>query len=191
MKKILSIVAVLALVFALAVPALAAPSATAAPVLANGGTVELSGGTATLNVAAAASSDTPDTAAVGSGNSVLAVYEVSLKYSDGSDASADYFAAYSELKIDFGSNLTSAVIKVLHKTGGSWVSESFSGSIVTVTSLSPFALIVKADSSSGNGNQPGKRSPQTGYNTALWTISAVAMVVCAGYCFSARKKVSE
>lgn len=35
-------------------------------------------------------------------------------------------------------------------------------------------------------------SPQTGYNTALWAVLAVAMVACAGYCFvSARKKAAE
>ena len=36
---------------------------------------------------------------------------------------------------------------------------------------------------SGN-NSDAKTSPQTGYNTLVWGITAVAMVICAGYCFS-------
>lgn len=49
------------------------------------------------------------------------------------------------------------------------------------------------NSKAGSANTAGvKTSPQTGYNTGLWTVLAAAMVLCAGFCFvSARKKVSE
>lgn len=33
------------------------------------------------------------------------------------------------------------------------------------------------------------KSPQTGYSTVVWTIAGVAMLIGAGYCFSASRKV--
>ena len=195
MKRFLSIVAVLVLLFALTVPALAAESSPKRILLEEGGSVTFTAKgsstprTATLHIVD--SSAMPDDASVGSGNKVLAVYDATLTYDDdGSDASADFFQVYEALEIDFGARLTTAVTKVLHGPAP-WTSEPFTGSVVTVSSLSPFALIVKADSSGGTP-QPGQTSPQTGYNTALWTVSAVAMVLCAGFCFTqARRKDAE
>lgn len=187
MKKILSIVAVLALVFALAVPVLAdeaAPSVTGDD----------------LVLVIGASNDKPSDADIGDGNKLLGVWDATLQHADGTPATADEIAAYiaaqgGSIVIDFSEKVGNVTpVKVLHKVGGAWVSESFSGTKVTVSSLSPFAFIVKADSSanSGNGAAAGKKSPQTGDNTILWAISAAAMVACAGYCFvSARKSSAE
>ena len=187
MKKILAIVAVLAMVFVMAVPAFAAektPSVTADD----------------LEIKISSSSEKPSDADIGSGNKLLGVWDAKLVHtSTGEDATAEEVSAYiaaqgGSIVIDFSSVVGSATpVKVLHKIGGSWQSESFSGAKVTVSSLSPFAFIVKADASGNNGGaSAGKKSPQTGYNTLLWSISAAAMVACAGYCFvSARKKVSE
>lgn len=46
----------------------------------------------------------------------------------------------------------------------------------------------------GGGTSGGgsNTSPQTGYNTELWTVITIMMVLCAGCCFvSARKKVAD
>ena len=187
MKRILSIVAVLALVFALSVPAFAEEAEPSV--------------TADLKIVISSSSEKPSDADIGSGNKLLGVYDAKLVHSEtGADATADEVAAYiaaqgGSIVVDFSSYVSATPVKVLHKIGGSWKSESFSGAKVTVSSLSPFAFIVKADASNGGapGGAPGgKRSPQTGYNTVLWAISAAAMVACAGYCFvSARKKAAE
>ena len=187
MKKILAIVAVLAMVFVMAVPAFAAekdPSVTAK-----------------FKIVISSSSEKPSDADIGSGNKLLGVWDAKLVHVDtGAEATAEEVAAWfaeqgGSYTIDFSSYVGSVTpVKVLHKIDGSWKSESFSGAKVTVSSLSPFAFIVKADASgsNGGGSSAGKKSPQTGYNTILWSISAAAMVVCAGYCFaSARKKVSE
>ena len=184
MKKVLAIVAVLAMVFVMAVPALAADSSPVAD---------------DLVIKITSSNEKPSDADIGSGNKLLGVYDAKLVHSkSGEDATADEVAAYitaqgGSIVVDFSSVVKTTPVKVLHKVDGSWKSESFSGVKVTVSSLSPFAFVVKADSSDtpGGGNTD-KKSPQTGYNTVLWTISAAAMVVCAGYCFaSARKKAAE
>ncbi len=51
-----------------------------------------------------------------------------------------------------------------------------------------------ADTNNSGAKAPGnqtKPSPQTGYNTALWAIAAMALILCAGYCFvSSRKKTA-
>ena len=186
MKKILAIVAVLAMVFVLAVPALAADSAPSV--------------SAEYKIVIESSSEKPSDADIGSGNKLLGVYDAKLvRVADGKDATAEEVAAYiaaqgGSIVVDFSKEVGNvSLVKVLHKVGGSWQSESFSGAKVTVSSLSPFAFIVKADANNGGGGAPGgKSSPQTGYNTALWAIAAAAMVVCAGYCFvSARKKAAE
>lgn len=184
MKKILAIVAVLAMVFVLAVPALAADSAPSV--------------SAEYKIVIESSSEKPSDADIGSGNKLLGVYDAKLvRVADGKDATAEEVAAYiaaqgGSIVVDFSKEVGNvSLVKVLHKVGGSWQSESFSGAKVTVSSLSPFAFIVKADANNG-GASNGKSSPQTGYNTALWAIAAAAMVVCAGYCFvSARKKAAE
>ena len=185
MKKVLAIVAVLAMVFALAVPVFAAE-----------GTPSVTGDDLVIKITS--SSEKPSDADIGSGNKLLGVYDAKLVHSKtGADATADEVAAYiaaqgGSIVVDFSSVVSATPVKVLHKIGGSWQSESFSGVKVTVSSLSPFAFIVKADASNGGGAPSGKRSPQTGYNTILWAISAAAMVACAGYCFaSARKKAAE
>ena len=185
MKKILAIVAVLAMVFALAVPAFAAE--TDPSILKK------------FQIVIESSSEKPSDADIGSGNKLLGVYDAKLvRVEDNKEATAEEVAAYiaangGSIDINFSKYVSQTPVKVLHKIGGSWKSESFSGTLVTgVTSLSPFAFIVKADSQGGGGAPGGKTSPQTGYNTALWAIAAAAMVVCAGYCFvSARKKAAE
>lgn len=190
MKKILSIVAVLALVFALAVP-----------VLADEAVSSVTGDDLILVIGS--SNEKPSDADIGDGNKLLGVWDATLQHEDGTPATADEIAAYiaaqgGSIVIDFSEKVGAAPVKVLHKVGGAWVSESFSGAKVTVSSLSPFAFVVKADASGNGGNNggnsadAGKKSPQTGDNTILWAISAAAMVACAGYCFvSARKKAAE
>ena len=63
-----------------------------------------------------------------------------------------------------------------------------------------FALAVPAfaSTSSPTGTQTGTqgaggavKSPQTGYNTALWMIAAAVATLAAGYCFVRSRKVTE
>ena len=189
MKRFLSIVAVLALVFSLAVPALAAEKS---PV-----------GDDLIPSIATSSSERPSDAEIGEGYTLLGVWDVVLVHPDGTEATAeevaDFFAKYGSIDIDFSKYVSQNPDKVLHKIGGSWKSESFSGRVVTgVTSLSPFAFLVKddadgpSDKSDGKseGKSEGKTSPQTGSDAILWAISAAAMMLAAGYCLS-RKKAAE
>ncbi len=180
MKKFLFI----ALVFMLAVPAFAANSSSDNIILKSGEKITVGGREMELKIAS--SEDKPETP---SGYELIGAYDATLVWTDdGSDASADYFAVHSTLGIDFG---VSGIAKAMHKVGGSWKEESSNGSVVTVSSLSPFALY-KTASGTTPAPAPGKRSPQTGYNTVLWAISAAAMVACAGYCFAnARRKDAE
>ena len=187
MKRILSIVAVLALVFALAVPAIAAEKVPS--VIGDEFYIKITD-----------SNEKPSDADIGSGNKLLGVWDATLWNATQNRAATEdevkqYFAGEPSIPVDFSAQVGNAnIVKVLHKVNGTWKTETHFGATVAATSLSPFAFIVKADSSNDN-NVPGnnnKKSPQTGYNTILWAISAAAMVACAGYCFaSARKKAAE
>ncbi len=186
-KKLLSIVAVFTLVLAMATTAFAdeaVPSVTADD----------------LSVKITESSELPSESEIGAGNKVLngKSYDATLVHKDGTAATADEAAAYiakngGSITVDFSGVVGSvSPVKVLHKTGGAWQSESFSGAKVTVKSLSPFAFIVKADaadtSAASTGSGAATKSPQTGYNTAAWAVSAVLLALCAGYCAAAASK---
>ena len=178
MKKFLSIVAVLAMVLALSVSAFAAtPTASVvAPVDASATTTALSGVTS----GKAAEGQTEE------------VFE--LKVNDG--------AYTGEATVAFVYDRAGDVVAVyVQNADGAWDAatiDSVEGDVITVTfpHLSPVSFILKATTPSG-GNTPkgnaggGKSSPQTGYNTILWSISAAAMALCAGYFFVARRKVAE
>ena len=184
MKKFVSLLAVLTLMLAMATTAFAAektPSATADD----------------LVIKIATSNEAPSADEIGEGNKLLGVYDATLVHkATGKAATADEVAAYikaqgGSITIDFSEYVGNATpVKVLHKTGGAWKSESFSGAKVTTSSLSPFAFIEKADAASKDAGTA--KSPQTGYNTALWAMSAAMMALCAGYCLiSARKRTAE
>ena len=180
-KKFISLLAVLTLALAMATTAFAAPAAPS--VTADD-----------LVIKIATSNEAPSAEEIGDGNKLLGTYDATLVHKNsGEAATADEVAAYIQaqggsITIDFSQYVGNATpVKVLHKTGGAWKSESFSGAKVTASSLSPFAIIVKADAASSTAGTA--KSPQTGYNTALWAMSAAMMALCAGYCLiSARKK---
>ena len=181
MKKFISFLAVLTMMLAMCTTAFAAAKSPTADELV---------------IAYSTSSEAPSDAEIGEGNKLLGVYDASLVHTNGQPATAEevaaYFAEKGSITLDFSEYVGSDVspVKVLHLTGGAWKSESFSGAKVTVSSLSPFAFVVKADAASTKA--AAAKSPQTGYNTALWAMSAAMMALCAGYCFvSARKKTAE
>ena len=175
-KKFITLLAALTLVLAMATTAFAA---TASPTADD------------LKIVITTSSEAPSAEEIGEGNKLLGAYDATLVHeSTGEAATADEAAAYIEAQggsivVDFSEYVGDATpVKVLHKVGGAWQSESFSGAKVTVSSLSPFAFIVKAGT-----EETAAKSPQTGYNTALWSMSAAMLALCAGYCrISARKK---
>ncbi len=94
---------------------------------------------------------------------------------------------------------------------GSWSDCSFEAKdgalVISAPHLTPIAIVLlteeAAAAKTAAAAEPAptepapapvgpQRSPQTGYNTVLWIVLAVAMVSLAGYCFvSARKKVQE
>ena len=185
MKKFISLLAVLTLTLAMSITAFAA-EATPSPTADD------------LVIKIVTSNEAPSAEEIGEGNKLLGAYDATLVHeSTGAAATAEEVAAYiaaqgGSIVVDFSEYVGNVTpVKVLHKTGGAWKSESFTGAKVTTSSLSPFAFIVKADAASSTAAGTAK-SPQTGYNTAMWAISAAMMALCAGYCLvSARKKTAE
>lgn len=181
MKKFISFLAVLTMMLAMCTTAFAAAKSPTADELV---------------IAYSTSSEAPSDAEIGEGNKLLGVYDASLVHTNGQPATAEEVAAYFTAKggsitLDFSEYVGSDVspVKVLHLTGGAWKSESFSGAKVTVSSLSPFAFVVKADAASTKA--AAAKSPQTGYNTALWAMSAAMMALCAGYCFVSARQIGR
>ncbi len=214
MKKFLSIVAVLAMLFALTVPALAAgeatPSVEAKTEVTTDATVEVNGQTANVEVKETTTTADQKTALdavvkdLGDDIKVGAVVDVELKTSDGTVVSADYFDNNEKLTVAFTYNMAGDVEKVLYwnATDQKWDEATFragDGTIeVDFEHLCAVAFVlkeVKNDPAAGDQSKPGKPgkpgSPQTGYSTTAWTLAAMAMILCAGFCFvSARKKVT-
>ncbi len=99
----------------------------------------------------------------------------------------------------------------MQNADGSWSDCSFEAKdgalVISAPHLTPIAIVLlteeAAAAKTAAAAEPAptepapapvgpQRSPQTGYNTVLWIVLAVAMVSLAGYCFvSARKKVQE
>ena len=48
-----------------------------------------------------------------------------------------------------------------------------------------------ANGGNGAGDNNGTTSPQTGFDTTVWVVTAAGLLLCAGFCFAGAKKVSE
>ena len=188
MKKFLSIVAVLALVLALAAPAFAADDpavkSVIAPVGSNATITPLPGVTSGM----AAADQTEE------------VFE--LKVDDGTYTGPSVIAfTYSKAGDVVGVYVQNAE--------GKWDECKFTANgdeiVVDFPHESPVSFVLKAQTTVEPGKEDTKKpeaakpgaaapaapkSPKTGYNTALWAISAAAMAMAAGVCFS-RRKVAE
>lgn len=181
MKKILAIMTTLVMMICLAVPVMAEEEETPS-VTSDDLVIEIS-----------ESDETPSEADT-EGYEVSGVYDAILVHSEsGEEATEEEVAAYikaqgGSIVVDFSEYVKDTPDKVLHKVDGSWKSESFSGAKVTVSSLSPFAFLKKTGDNPGAGEQGGKTSPQTGYNTTLWVVLGVMMVAGAGFCVAKARK---
>ena len=207
MKKILAIAAVLILLLTLAVPAFAVDAddvELVSSVEAEPENVEATDGTEVVI-------GPVDEDEVNVGTLVIVVnsldanvdgvevYDISALDADGNPTDRD-----TPITVDIPFEQALQVVEVLIKNDdGTWTSVPFTADEDSVLCQFPhltpvaFVLGTKVEPAPGPGTEPAPGpgtvpSPQTGYSIALWTILAVAMIACAGYCFvSARKKTAE
>ena len=207
MKKILAIAAVLILLLTLAVPAFAVDAddvELVSSVEAEPENVEATDGTEVVI-------GPVDEDEVNVGTLVIVVngldatvdgvvvYDISALDADGNEIDRN-----SPITVDIPFEQAQQVVAVLIKNAnGTWTSVPFTADEDSVLCQFPhltpvaFVLGTKVEPAPGPGTEPAPGpgtvpSPQTGYSIALWTILAVAMIACAGYCFvSARKKTAE
>lgn len=203
MKKILSIAVVLVLVLALAAPAFASGEPT------NEFVTSVDSGVATVDVAVGYTVEVTEIGRDGLDDAADKSLDKELESIDVAGEpivlnidvlDRDGNVTEKGAKVVFAYDAQGDVAAVLHYKDGKWESVSFTGGKngepveFTLDSTSPVAIVLgekKASPAGGNGSS-NKKSPQTGYNTALWTIAAAAMAICAGACFvSARRKVAE
>ena len=222
MKKFLSIVAVLAILFAMAVPSFAAAPSVSAGDTVTGSVV---GGEPGIEVEISEAEMTPEESgslsaaaeAAAPGSTVGEVIDVELVDDEGNIVSEDYFKDGKTLTVAFTYDDAKAVTAVLYWNAAtkSWDKADFEivdGKIqATFAHLCTVAFVLGGDvQKAPEGEDPNKpddggkkptdkpadkdpgKSPQTGYNTALWVAAAVVLILGAGYCFvSARKKAAE
>ncbi len=182
MKKILAIMTMLVMMICMAVPVMAEEEETPSVTSDD------------LVIVISESDETPSEADMEGYELIGKVLDATLVHSETEEeATEEEVAAYikaqgGSIVVDFSEYVKETPDKVLHKIDGSWKSESFSGAKVTVSSLSPFAFLKKTGNNPGAGEQGGKTSPQTGYNTTLWVVLGVMMVAGAGFCVAKARK---
>lgn len=207
MKKILAIAAVLILLLTLAVPAFAVDAddvELVSSVEAEPETVEATDGTPVVIGPVDEDEVNVQTLVIvvnGLDATVdgVVVYDISAVDAEGNPIDRD-----TPITVDIPFEQALQVVEVLIKNDdGTWTSVPFTADEDSVLCQFPhltpvaFVLGTKVEPAPGTGTEPAPGpgtvpSPQTGYSIALWTILAVAMIACAGYCFvSARKKTAE
>jgi hypothetical protein len=221
MKKFLSIVAVVALVFALAVPAFAADAVASVTYDDNAVTTNttIEAGETTIEVKVSTADTLEDeqaTALTETVNglsedvAVVNVVNVWLKDENGDDVSETYFDDNKSLQVAFAvDQSTQKVVAVLYWNAkdSKWDSADFTstkdGVTVTFKHLCDVAFVmadVTTDpTQSGTTNTANKTtqtaskgtSPQTGYDVLGWAVAVSALVMAAGYCFVSARKVTE
>ena len=199
MKKILAIAAVLILLLTLAVPAFAVDSVTAEPE-----TITAEDGTPVV-VEPVDNDDVDVSKLMVVVNKLEANVEGAELFDISAvDAAGNPVERDTPITVDIPFDHPELVVAVLiQNADGSWTSVPFTVDADSVLCqfphLTPVAFVLgsKVTPAPGPGTVPAPGpgtvpSPQTGYSIALWTILAIAMVACAGYCFvSARKKTAE
>ena len=93
------------------------------------------------------------------------------------------------LKVAFTFDGSDKIERVLVWNGAGWDDAAFSGNVVTFSHLCPVAFLVKktATNTDTSGNT-GKTSAQTGYDGLVYIVSAVALAAGAVFFFSTAKK---
>lgn len=214
MKKILSIAIVLVLMMAMMVPAMAVdvPSVTndqqtvtaAVEGGAAGDYAEVSAPEISQAALDAADSVINSNAAVQEAEAagrVTAAIAVQVEIYDAAGNNISEAGGTVILPKDAGVQDMVAIAAYAYKNGA-WnaigVQDNGATVAVTASSFCPIIVVyaekVQSDSTEPVAPQPTGTvvSPQTGDNTALWTVLAIAMVACAGVCFvSARKESAK
>lgn len=196
MKKLISIIAASALVFALALPVVAAESPSAGQDVTssvtatdeNGNPVAVTVSSASLSEAESSSINTAATTAAGD-------QAVSIDYIDVA-APAGYFDSHGSINLSFSRSNASDVVAVLYWNAAtnSWDSASFTvnGNIIngTFSHLCTIAFILKTPVAPGASTDGSPTSPQTGVDYSAWITAAAVMAIGAGICFMTAKKKS-
>lgn len=93
------------------------------------------------------------------------------------------------LKVAFTFDGSDKIERVLVWNGAGWDDAAFSGNVVTFSHLCPVSFLVKktATNTDTSGNT-GKTSAQTGYDGLVYIVSAVALAAGAVFFFSTAKK---
>ena len=209
MKKLVSILAAAALVFAMAVPAMAAES----PSPSGGDTV--SGGSvdgyhivireATPSDAAVAALPDAAVAVAGEGAEFsLDMVDVEVTNDAGQIVNDQYFASNGALLVTFVRDSAQEVLAVLYwnEATQAWDSASFTqdGNVIhaVLSHLCPVAFVVKTSDASGAdagtdadadaATTGGATSAQTGYESVVWLVLSITALAGAGICFKTSKK---
>ena len=91
------------------------------------------------------------------------------------------------LKVSFTFNGSDKIERVLVWNGAGWDDAAFSGNVVTFSHLCPVAFLVKKAATNTNDNK-NKTSAQTGYDGVVYIVSAAALAAGAVFFFSTAKK---
>lgn len=208
MRKFLSVVAILAMLLTLAVPAFASadgdsvtttivPELVESEGVADGQKLVINEATVTADEAAAAlaASELADEDTV-----VGDVFEIDLvDIATGDSVQPD--GTVTVVLKGYGDD----VVDVLAYQDGKWVSvfAGFDADGNVVLKFDHFCTVVVLTSgveptpdepSKPGTGKPGTakpKSPKTGFNAAAWTVATAGLLLCAGYCFVSSKKVSE
>jgi len=203
MKKLISTLIAVAVVFSLAIPTLAAesPSSTsgqdvvtsASVVGAEGVSVDVSA--PQISAEQTSSLDNVASAAASGEAYTVDVVDVELKDASGNVISASYFDTHDSVQIAFVRDNASQVIAVLYwnDATGTWDSAEFTqdGTNVTATfnHLCLISFVVKGTDPVAAAPADGTTaSAQTGYETIVYTVVAIVALAGAGICFTASKK---
>ena len=197
MKKLISIIASAALVFALAIPVAAAGSPSAGQdVVASVGARDAAGNPIAVEVTAATlspaeSASINDAAVAAAGGET----NITLDYIN-VEAPAGYFDTHDSIDLSFSRSNAANVVAVLYwnSATNSWDSASFTvnGDSIDATMfhLCTICFVMKTPVAPGASTDGSPTSPQTGVDYSAWITAAAVMVIGAGICFMTAKKKS-
>lgn len=213
MKKLVSILAAAALVFAMAVPAMAAesPEPNGQDVVSSASTVD--GYHIVISEAEpseAALAALPDAAAAAVGTTDVEYstdcVDVNVTNDAGQVVNDQYFASNGALLVTFVRDNADTVLAVLYwnEATQAWDSASFTqdGNVIhaMLNHLCPVAFVVKTSDAAGSATDAeaeagadaasigGATSAQTGYESVVWLVLSITALAGAGICFKTSKK---
>ena len=208
MKKIISTIAAVALVFAMSIPVMAAesPEPHGQDIVPNGSTVDgFYVRISDPNPTEHALEVLPDAAAAAVGDDVipdcsLDAVDVDIVNLQGTVVNDQYFASNNSLLVTFVRNSDSEVLAVLYwnEATQSWDSAWFEqdGTVVHAifNHLCTVVFVVKSDEPGSAVSVPTAEatgmiaSAQTGYSSAVYALISITALIGAAICFTTSKK---